>query len=154
MVIYTLSNRIFSVYFPSTELSDAENKFSDSEILDFLSHSLGRKITNAEVTMFSGGNGLLFFVSLALKTDVYRFDDFENLLCAVAECADAASSLYFYNGSYYLFVNIFHDEAVILSEFGEKMVFSPELRLHITEHGKTILPSGAISKLKAVFCKN
>lgn len=155
MVIHIINNKSFSVYIPSNELNTLPDNIEGSTALSLLSNAVGSSLGPAKVELFSGNDGLLFFVKKASNIpELYCFSSLENLINAVSQCCDVPSSLYYKEDCYFLLIRQFDDGLQVLSEFGAKLDASPEYLLHLREHAKAIIPSGAISKLNGVFSKN
>lgn len=166
MVITDLGNDTYNIYLAPTDMDMLRRSSADTgrELSELVMCRIcqamnicGFKFMKAE--FFEGQRDALVFVSINRGSPVYfSFDGFEKLVEALSDCApEAASSLTLLDENYIL--TLYPEKSVCglrvpfrLSEFGERLPYSPEYDLFIKEHGKVIISSGAIGQLKKVFC--
>ena len=134
-----------------TDLSDKDT----SKILEYVlkaSHKPVCKHICFEV--FPGRHELLIFIRLNCSDPVYfSFSSFEDLLSSISLVDPQPSSLYFSDGKYILSLFPWDGENLppVLFEFGEELHAGTGFDLHLREHGKTIIISDAIERLKTSF---
>lgn len=151
MDIHIINKSTYSVFLPN---SDILKPLSGDEAINFVRSALSVGLKAGEVSMFSGKGGYLFFVREAKTVpELYAFASVEELIDA-SEGVDMPSSLYFYDGQYILSLFPLYSSAHRFGEFGTRLRSNPELWLHIKEHGKALIPSGALGRIKEVFSEN
>jgi len=88
------------------------------------------------------------------ENSIYKFDDFEQiceLISSVSIPADTPSSLYEYNGSYFIVGKTSKQLHLIISEFSEVIKDSIAIEGILGEHGKKIIEKTAFNKLIKSF---
>lgn len=151
MDIHIINKSTYSVFLPKNDILEPLN---GDEAINFVRKTLSLGLKVGEVSMFSGSGGYLFFIKEARSVpEMYEFSSVEDIIAASEE-TDMPSALYYYNGRYILSLFPLYTSAHRFGEFGTKIKSSPELWLHIKEHGKVIIPSGALGKINEVFVRN
>lgn len=160
MDIQAIGNQSFSVYINKDELMTRHlrpDSVTCEQILELLSPAFGpRGLDSSCLSLFPSRSELLIFIHrMSRTTCCFRFDSFECLLsAALASYDDIPSSLFYYGGSYILYVRSWDDGCLnVLSEFGERLDTSPNYLMHLREHGKTIMDGYALSELRRVFSR-
>lgn len=158
MDIQAIGNQSFSVYINEDELLTRHlrpESVTCEQILELLSPAFGfRGLDSSCLSLFPSRNELLIFIHRISRTTCYfQFNSFESLLsAALISSIDIPSSLYYYDGSYILYVRSWDDSDLnVLSEFGEKLNASPNYLMHLREHGRAILEGYAVSELRRIF---
>lgn len=148
MDIHIINKSTYSVFLPK---NDILSPLTGDEAISFVRKTLSLGLKVGEVSMFSGNGGYLFFVKEARSVpELYEFSSIEDIIAAADE-TDIPSSLYYYNDRYILSLFPLYTSVHRFGEFGTKLKSSPELWLHIKEHGRVLIPSGALERIKEVF---
>lgn len=158
MDIQVIGSRTYSVYIAGPEL---ERRHLDPQgITARQAREIVRDLIGCDGTdtvsleLYPGRHEVLIFVRRSAgEPEFYVFYDLESLLEAIAACGrEAASSLFFYNGTYIL--ALWSDDGLrrgALCEFGEPLDLPGGFLPHLREHGRVIRDGDAAEALTEAF---
>jgi len=110
---------------------------------------------NVEIDFYPGKEDCLLFVNLGSSQPIsYIFSSFENLLSALDYCDDLPSKLFYCNENYILIIRSRSENSLSshFYEFCDETYDDENAELYLSEHGKMLIPSHAITYLKNTFC--
>ena len=156
MDIQLIGRSAYLITVPADELGKRVTDFTDTDAEKMCRRALtSKELEHVCVEVYPGRDELMIFVRKGCEhSEVYSFDNFEDILRAVRLTGKLCDSrLVLYGERYILTLTPWDGDPVPpgICEFGKKLAVSDMMLAHILEHGRMLISSGASDTLKALL---